>query len=87
MGFPFFFSDINECEVDNPCNVTQTCQNLPGTFSCSCPAGYVGDGEKHGTGCSPIPSSESKFPLVNVALGKYLVYCFFFVLRDILHIL
>ena len=66
-------SDIDECEVDNPCNVTHTCRNLQGSFSCFCPAGYEGDGFKIGTGCSPMPSSESKFPLVNVALGKYLV--------------
>jgi len=35
------FSDINECEVENPCNnETEVCDNLPGTFMCKCKPGY-----------------------------------------------
>ncbi|RVW52694.1 Wall-associated receptor kinase 3 [Vitis vinifera] len=36
-GNPYLPHDIDECEVDHPCNVTHTCQNLPGSYSCSCP--------------------------------------------------
>ena len=31
-------SDINECAVNNPCD--HQCHNEPGSFSCSCRAGY-----------------------------------------------
>lgn len=33
--------DINECEVESPCNnETEACDNLPGTFMCKCKPGY-----------------------------------------------
>ncbi|XP_057468843.1 putative wall-associated receptor kinase-like 16 [Actinidia eriantha] len=57
--------DIDECKISSPCNMT--CHNLPGTYNCSCPIGYEGDGRKNGSGCSRIPSK--KLPLVNIALG------------------
>ncbi|GFS34973.1 wall associated kinase 5 [Actinidia rufa] len=44
-----------------------TCHNLPGTYNCSCPEGYEGDGRINGSGCSRIPSKS--LPLVNTALG------------------
>lgn len=35
------FLDINECEVENPCNnETEICDNLPGTFMCKCKPDY-----------------------------------------------
>lgn len=34
---PFAFSDIDEC-VTNPCS--QVCSNTPGSYSCSCHAGF-----------------------------------------------
>ena len=43
-----FFTDINECK-SNPC--AGDCQNTPGGYSCHCPSGYYGDGEKDGSGC------------------------------------
>ncbi|KAL7168184.1 hypothetical protein ACSBR2_038593 [Camellia fascicularis] len=57
--------DINECVTSRPCNMT--CQNLPGTYNCSCPEGFEGDGRKNGSGCSPI--HQHRFPLINIALG------------------
>ncbi|XP_022765897.1 putative wall-associated receptor kinase-like 16 [Durio zibethinus] len=60
--------DINECDTLKPCN--GTCNNVPGSYSCSCPEGFEGDGWKNGTGCSPkvIPHRQS-FPFLVVALG------------------
>ncbi|GFY85546.1 wall associated kinase 5 [Actinidia rufa] len=57
--------DIDECMISSPCNMT--CHNLPGTYNCSCPKGFEGDGSKHGSGCRQIPSK--RLPLVNIALG------------------
>ncbi|KAK8572291.1 hypothetical protein V6N13_047895 [Hibiscus sabdariffa] len=62
--------DMNECETISPCNGTATCINLPGTYNCSCPVGYEGDGRKIGTGCSlPDKDQSKRSPLIDVALG------------------
>ncbi|KAL6317008.1 hypothetical protein AAG906_026723 [Vitis piasezkii] len=58
--------DIDECSTLSPCN--GTCQNLPGTFNCSCPKGYEGDGRKNGTGCTLVASQSQRFPLI-IILG------------------
>ncbi|KAA3485021.1 wall-associated receptor kinase 5-like [Gossypium australe] len=59
--------DINECETMSSCN--GTCINLPGTFNCSCPVGYEGDGWKNGTGCSlPNKDKSERSPLIDIAL-------------------
>jgi hypothetical protein len=36
--------DVDECLTDGICDVNATCTNLPGTFTCTCNAGYTGDG-------------------------------------------
>ncbi|TYI92752.1 hypothetical protein E1A91_D02G093000v1 [Gossypium mustelinum] len=61
--------DINECESMSPCNGTARCTNLPGTYNCSCPVGYEGDGKKSGTGCSLPNKDQSKTSPLIVALG------------------
>ncbi|KAL6332359.1 hypothetical protein AAG906_004928 [Vitis piasezkii] len=45
--------DINECEDPNKifCHKIALCTNVPGSYSCTCPTGYHGDGKKQGTGC------------------------------------
>ncbi|KAK8567014.1 hypothetical protein V6N13_110093 [Hibiscus sabdariffa] len=56
--------DIDECETIKPCS--GNCHNLLGSYNCSCPVGYGGNGWKNGTACTP-PTHE-KSP-VNYALG------------------
>ncbi|KAG0477466.1 hypothetical protein HPP92_013901 [Vanilla planifolia] len=59
--------DIDECadEATSPCS--SICENEPGSYTCSCPGGYTGDGLKSGSGCNKKPT---KFPLVHVVVGS-----------------
>ncbi|KAG8378196.1 hypothetical protein BUALT_Bualt08G0112700 [Buddleja alternifolia] len=41
--------DINECSTLEPCE--GKCTNLKGSYLCSCPKGFEGDGKKDGAGC------------------------------------
>ncbi|KAG8378205.1 hypothetical protein BUALT_Bualt08G0113600 [Buddleja alternifolia] len=41
--------DIDECYTLEPCQ--RNCKNLQGSYLCSCPKGFEGDGKKDGTGC------------------------------------
>ncbi|MFQ6655176.1 hypothetical protein Gotur_025851 [Gossypium turneri] len=59
--------DIDECETLKPCNETGTCHNTPGSYNCSCPEGFEGDGWKNGTGCSK--QHRQSFPILLVSLG------------------
>ncbi|XVF37022.1 hypothetical protein REPUB_Repub19eG0109700 [Reevesia pubescens] len=60
--------DINECETLKPCN--STCQNTFGSFNCSCPEGFEGDGLRNGTGCSPkVNHQNKKYPIIQIAIG------------------
>lgn len=34
--------DVDECK-NSPCGSGSLCTNLPGSYSCSCPAGYIGN--------------------------------------------
>lgn len=61
------FSDINECETLKPCN--GTCHNVPGSYYCSCPIEYEGDGWKNGTGCSHKGHQAKRIPFIHIALG------------------
>ncbi|KAF2291277.1 hypothetical protein GH714_022144 [Hevea brasiliensis] len=63
--------DIDECETLKPCN--GTCHNVPGSYDCSCPAGFEGDGRKDGAGCilqQVMATHQSKrLPHIITALG------------------
>ena len=39
-----FCLDINECVRNNPCDTNAQCTNTDGSYTCSCNAGYTGDG-------------------------------------------
>ncbi|XP_039026923.1 wall-associated receptor kinase 2-like [Hibiscus syriacus] len=57
--------DINECETLKPCS--KICHNVVGSYSCSCPEGFDGDGRRTGTGCTP--KAKQRFPIVAGTLG------------------
>ncbi|KAB2083186.1 hypothetical protein ES319_A05G248500v1 [Gossypium barbadense] len=72
QGNPYLLhgcQDINECDKLKPCS--GTCHNTPGSYYCSCPEGFEGDGWKNGTGCRPkVVTQSQSFPVLVVALAK-----------------
>lgn len=59
-------SDINECSAAlSDCDANADCQNNQGSFSCSCKAGFTGDGKTCTAGKGSV-----KFKLVGVVHGK-----------------
>ena len=52
----YYASDINECSNDNA-GCQQVCNNLPGSYSCSCNDGFQLDEDKHN--CSGMQLSYS----------------------------
>ena len=37
-------TDVDECSIDNDCDVLAECTNTVGSYKCKCKQGYVGDG-------------------------------------------
>ncbi|KAJ1435761.1 Wall-associated receptor kinase, galacturonan-binding domain [Sesbania bispinosa] len=66
MGNPYLHhgcQDINECNRrPSPCS--RICQNVAGTYKCSCPKGYEGDGLRDGEGCRPKDKSMGNLILI-----------------------
>ncbi|KAK8918807.1 Wall-associated receptor kinase 2 [Platanthera zijinensis] len=65
--------DINECEDPETSPCTNICENTIGSYACSCPHGYSGDGKKSGKGCN---KTTTKFPLVQTVAGGGLGFLF-----------
>ncbi|XP_047938635.1 wall-associated receptor kinase-like 1 isoform X2 [Salvia hispanica] len=72
--------DIDECAVNttNTCVSNSICENVPGTFHCSCLKGYIGDGKIDGTGCILPPSKTKMIILTGSGLGFLLLVSVFF---------
>ncbi|XP_047342172.1 putative wall-associated receptor kinase-like 16 [Impatiens glandulifera] len=68
QGNPYLVNgckDIDECSsASNPCNSSAICVNSVGNFSCSCLKGFVGDGLRNGTGCTPNNRSNGSTLLI-----------------------
>ncbi|KAH0632777.1 hypothetical protein KY284_035563 [Solanum tuberosum] len=60
--------DIDECADPNTNSCEQICTNTPGSYNCSCPEGFSGDGRKNGRGCI-APNSNSEFPWIKFSVG------------------
>nr|DAD39323.1 TPA_asm: hypothetical protein HUJ06_013646 [Nelumbo nucifera] len=62
--------DIDECSDPNLNNCLLQCNNTAGSFYCSCPAGYHGDGIRDGQGCIPDPDDVNQRILgIKIAVG------------------
>lgn len=48
--YPFYSSDINECDNGDACSVFANCTDTEGSYYCNCTSGYSGDGHT----CSSI---------------------------------
>jgi len=58
-------TDVNECAVDNGgCSSNADCTNTPGSFTCDCVPGYIGDG----LSCSGIITSTYFAPFLPATL-------------------
>ncbi|KAK4359593.1 hypothetical protein RND71_021822 [Anisodus tanguticus] len=65
----FCMPDSDECADSTTNSCEHNCINTPGSYNCSCPEGYTGDGEKNGRGCI-APNSSSEFPWINFKKRK-----------------
>ncbi|XP_042960776.1 wall-associated receptor kinase 2-like [Carya illinoinensis] len=63
--------DIDECQARNHECAHNACVNHPGSYNCSCPKGYQGDGWRNGTSCVPdIPKpSNSKHIIIALCIS------------------
>nr|DAD39320.1 TPA_asm: hypothetical protein HUJ06_013643 [Nelumbo nucifera] len=65
--------DIDECSDPKFNNCLLQCNNTAGSFYCSCPAGYHGDGIRGGQGCEPDPDDVNQRILgIKIAVGTCL---------------
>ncbi|KAL0311962.1 UNVERIFIED_CONTAM: Wall-associated receptor kinase-like 2 [Sesamum radiatum] len=60
--------DINECD-SNPCHPKAICINIPGSFICSCPPDYHGDGTNYGIGCFYLEPPDKTAVYAGLLIG------------------
>ena len=64
----FIVSDFDECQIDGTCS--QTCNNIPGSYQCSCVKGYRL--KPDGRGCKALGMYIS---LLQLGMQKLFVSC------------
>ena len=57
---------MDECADPNKNVCEEICINTLGSYKCSCPHGYYGDGKKNSQGCI---AKTSEFPVIKFGLG------------------
>jgi len=69
-------ADVDECaRASDDCSGDATCTNEPGTFSCACKPGYVGDGRTCSRACATVllfadcPAPNSSCPTLTAAIA------------------
>lgn len=67
--FDVILTDINECDDPNSNFCEGVCTNTPGSYTCHCKDGYIGDGLINGSGCA---KKSSQFPIIKFSLGNLL---------------
>ena len=55
-----FYTDVDECVVESPCNTNAQCTNTVGSFFCVCNSGFQGDGMTC-SGMRLLAQSETMF--------------------------
>ncbi|XP_021838153.2 wall-associated receptor kinase 2-like [Spinacia oleracea] len=66
-------TDIDECSEQNENQCSKNCKNTPGSYLCSCPSKYSGDGFINGTGCVPESSLVGMKAGLGSSIGVLLV--------------
>ncbi|CBI18949.3 unnamed protein product, partial [Vitis vinifera] len=63
--------DIDECADPKRNECTKVCINTPGSYTCSCPKGYHGNGrrDENGDGCTP---HDDQLLIVKIAVGIFI---------------
>jgi len=80
MGLPFvqcrrcIVTDVDECAVNNGgCSPQANCTNTPGSFTCTCLEGYIGDGFTCSGKCNHRLNGSSSHMLTSTVKTSFLV--------------
>ena len=65
------FLDVNECQNTSICHQNATCDNIPGSYTCTCNPGLSGDGKHSCIGKFWVKILLPKITSKNIkAIGK-----------------
>lgn len=81
VAFVFVGVDIDECSVRQVCHVNATCQNIYGSYSCSCKDGFFGDGKRCATSSGMYLTTKDaqikQIPFVHTSGLLFYLFIFF----------